>query len=75
VTLGPGAPASVPLAWDELSARSRPERHTVRTVPRRLAALRADPWAGYDDARRPLGRARVAALGSLGLSAAPSGSP
>ena len=71
----PGAPASVPLAWDELSARSRPERHTVRTIPRRLAALRADPWAGYDDARRPLGRARVAALGSLGLSAAPSGSP
>jgi bifunctional non-homologous end joining protein LigD len=49
-----GAPVSVPVAWDELSARLRPERHTVRSVPRRLRALRADPWGGYDAARRPL---------------------
>jgi bifunctional non-homologous end joining protein LigD len=60
----PGAPVSVPLAWDELSARSRPERHTIRTVPRRLARLGADPWAGYDRARRPLGRNRLEAVGA-----------
>jgi bifunctional non-homologous end joining protein LigD len=71
----PGAPVSVPLAWDELSARSRPERHTVRTVPRRLAALGADPWSGYDHARQPLGRARVVAVGAIGTRDAPAGAP
>jgi bifunctional non-homologous end joining protein LigD len=55
----PGAPVSVPISWDELSARLRPERHTVLTVPRRLRSLRSDPWAGYDAARRPLDRARL----------------
>jgi bifunctional non-homologous end joining protein LigD len=52
----PGAPVSVPLAWDELGPRLRPERHTLRSVPRRLRALGADPWRGYDAARRPLAR-------------------
>jgi bifunctional non-homologous end joining protein LigD len=55
----------VPLAWDELTARGRPERHTVRTVPRRLAALGEDPWRGYAEARRPLGKTRVEAVGAL----------
>jgi bifunctional non-homologous end joining protein LigD len=65
----PGAPVSVPLAWDELSPRLRPERHTIRTVPRRLARLRTDPWAGYDAARRPLDAARLAAVS--GVAGAP----
>jgi bifunctional non-homologous end joining protein LigD len=58
----PGAPVSVPLAWDELSLRSRPARHTVLTVPRRLRALQADPWSGHDAARRPLDRRRIEAF-------------
>jgi bifunctional non-homologous end joining protein LigD len=58
----PGAPVSVPVAWDELSSRRRPERHTVRSVPRRLRALRADPWAGWDAARRPLDPDRLGSL-------------
>jgi bifunctional non-homologous end joining protein LigD len=66
-----GAPVSVPVAWDELGPRLRPERHTIRTVPRRLAAQRVDPWAGYDAARRPLDAARVAAVATL--SAPPPG--
>ncbi len=57
----PGAPVSVPVSWDELGPRLRPERHTIRTVPRRLASLRADPWQGYDAARRPIDPARLAA--------------
>jgi bifunctional non-homologous end joining protein LigD len=62
---------SVPVAWDELGPRLRPERHTIRTVPRRLASLRADPWSGYDAARRPLDAARVTAVATL--SAIPPG--
>jgi bifunctional non-homologous end joining protein LigD len=60
----PGAPVSVPLAWDEL-ARARPERHTLATVPHRLARLGTDPWAGYDRARRSLARSRLEAVGAL----------
>lgn len=42
----PGAPVAMPLDWDELSPRTRPEAWTVRTAGRRLAALTHDPWAG-----------------------------
>jgi bifunctional non-homologous end joining protein LigD len=64
----PGAPVSVPLAWDELSARLRPERLTIRTAPRRLARGE-DPWRDWDRARRPLDRARQDAV--AGLAGAP----
>ena len=41
----PSAAVSVPLTWEEL--RTPPGRWTLETVPRRLARLRVDPWAGY----------------------------
>lgn len=41
------APVSVPLAWDELEPRLRPERFNVKTVPGRVRRLGADPWAAY----------------------------
>jgi bifunctional non-homologous end joining protein LigD len=65
----PGAPVSVPIAWDELSSRLRPERHTVLSVPRRLRSLRSDPWGGYDAARRPIDRVRIE-----GVASPPAGS-
>jgi bifunctional non-homologous end joining protein LigD len=57
-----GAPVSAPLAWDELGPRLRPDRLTVKTVPRRLRALGADPWAAYPAAGRPLEDAALAAV-------------
>lgn len=42
-----GAPVSTPLAWSELSGKTRPEAFTVETVPPRLAALGRDPWADF----------------------------
>ena len=42
----PGAPVSVPVAWTELS-RVRPDKLTLRTVPKLLARRKRDPWADY----------------------------
>lgn len=42
----PTASISVPLDWEELSARRRPETWTVKTAPRRLRD-RTDPWKDY----------------------------
>jgi bifunctional non-homologous end joining protein LigD len=42
----PGATVSVPLASDELTTRFRPERWTIKTLPRRLKTTR-NPWAAY----------------------------
>jgi bifunctional non-homologous end joining protein LigD len=50
----PGAPVSVPVRWDELDPRGGPPDFTVKTVPRRLASQRRDPWAGYAKARQRL---------------------
>jgi len=51
-----GATVSTPLAWDELSARRRPDRFTIRTVPDRLARIGADPWKAYWTSRQRLPR-------------------
>ncbi|HYD40220.1 MAG TPA: DNA ligase D [Anaeromyxobacter sp.] len=67
----PGAPVSVPLAWDELAPGLRPERFTVRTVPRRLASLRQDPWAGSAAAARRLDDTRLAAVTGSGAGPSP----
>ncbi len=41
-----GAPVSVPLHWEELGSGLRSDHFTVETLPRRLASLDRDPWAG-----------------------------
>lgn len=50
----PGAPVAVPLRWEELTEAMAPNRYTVDNLRRRLAALKQDPWAGFDKARRNL---------------------
>ena len=61
----PGAPVSVPLAWEELQRDLRPDQYTVENVPRRLASIKADPWARYFTLRQkiavPRSRRRPAA--------------
>ena len=50
----PGAPVAVPLAWDELTPALNPRSFTVETVPARVAALKADPWAATIAAKQRL---------------------
>ena len=60
-----GAPVSVPVRWEELTARMDPAAWTVLTVERRLRRLAADPWAGYWKSRQRLSPKAAAALQSL----------
>ena len=61
----PGAPVSVPLAWDELEPRLRPDRYTVRSVPDRVRRLVRDPWAPYWRCRQRVAANARAALAAL----------
>jgi bifunctional non-homologous end joining protein LigD len=58
----PGAPVAVPVAWRELGPRLRPAALTVRTVPERLARLRADPWERVPAMRQCITASMRAAL-------------
>lgn len=46
----PGAPVSMPLAWEELSHDLVSDHFTVANTPERLKRLARDPWAGYRNA-------------------------
>jgi bifunctional non-homologous end joining protein LigD len=59
------APVSVPLAWNELTARRPPDRFTVAQVLTRLRRLRTDPWKGYGTRRQTIPRRATAALDTL----------
>ena len=60
-----GAPVSMPLRWEDLSARARPRQQTVVTAARALARRRADPWEGYFRSRQRLRPAQVEAAAKL----------
>jgi bifunctional non-homologous end joining protein LigD len=51
------APVSTPLFWEDVEQGVRPESFTVETVPNRLAALGADPWAEMGKLRQSIGAA------------------
>lgn len=51
----PHAPVSVPVGWSELARGLRSDSYTLPSVPRRLAALRHDPWEGYGQYAADLG--------------------
>ena len=41
----PGATISMPLSWDEVTARLDPRRFTIRTLEKRIAS--GDPWSDF----------------------------
>jgi bifunctional non-homologous end joining protein LigD len=49
-----GAPVSVPLRWEELTEKLRPDAFTVRNLRQRLKALRKDPWEKFQASRRSI---------------------
>jgi bifunctional non-homologous end joining protein LigD len=61
----PRAPVSVPLTWEELSPKSKSDACTVKTVGRRLAKLRGDPWAHYWKLKERIDKKMIAALRRL----------
>jgi bifunctional non-homologous end joining protein LigD len=66
-----GAPISMPIGWDALSARARGAAAlTVASAPRHLARLRRDPWEGYHSSRQRLRRSQIEAAGRLAGPAA-----
>lgn len=50
------ASVATPLRWDELSPSASSNRYTVHNLHRRLNALKADPWEGYQEARSTITR-------------------
>jgi bifunctional non-homologous end joining protein LigD len=50
----PGAPVSTPLAWDELNGLDSAAAYHIGNIERRLAALKADPWADFFKTRQSI---------------------
>jgi bifunctional non-homologous end joining protein LigD len=50
----PGAPVSMPLAWNELNPGIGPAHFTIPNTPTRLASLAADPWGDFRAAAAPV---------------------
>ncbi|MDB5337048.1 MAG: ATP-dependent ligase [Planctomycetaceae bacterium] len=50
----PGAPVSMPLAWDELSSEIRSDHFTIRNAMARLLKLPDDPWKELTAVRQSL---------------------
>ena len=59
----PGAPVSMPLAWNQVKKGLDPTKYTVRTVPKLVRKLTA--WEDYCDGERPLAPA-LKRLGKVG---------
>ena len=56
------AGVSTPLSWDELGRKDIRGKFTVKTVPRRLKQLGADPWADYWKTKQSITPAMTRAL-------------
>ncbi len=57
------APVATPVGWDELSKDVRFDHFNLRTVPSRLSALKADPWADFLELRQSISKAMFKRVG------------
>jgi len=55
---------AVPLRWDELGGRIRPDTHDIESMRRRMAHLGGDPWEGYFELTQTI---TPEMMGELGL--------
>jgi bifunctional non-homologous end joining protein LigD len=58
----PGCPVAVPIAWEELTARLKPDQFGLRNVRERLRRLKDDPWREYGKVRQRLRTSALAAV-------------
>lgn len=49
-----GATVSMPLDWSELADLKGPAEFTIVNAPRRLSALKNDPWSNFFASAKPL---------------------
>jgi len=49
---GAGAPVSAPLRWDELTRTAASDRYRIDNLPKRLSALKNDPWRDFFHVRQ-----------------------
>jgi bifunctional non-homologous end joining protein LigD len=56
------AGVSTPVSWDELGKKDIRKQFTVKSVPKRLKRLGADPWADYPKTRQSITPAMIEAL-------------
>jgi bifunctional non-homologous end joining protein LigD len=57
------APVATPIAWDELDRDVRFDYFNLRSVPKRLARLKADPWAQFFTMEQSVTAAMLKRLG------------
>ena len=57
------ATVATPMSWEELGEATTPEKFNVRTVPRRLAGLKSDPWATMMTVRQSITAAAMKRVG------------
>lgn len=50
----PGAPVSMPIAWDELGPDLHSDAFNIKNALRRLKSLRHDPWAEFHSTKQSL---------------------
>ena len=56
----PHATVATPVTWREVTDKLDPQAFTIRTVPARLAKLKADPWEGFTRAQQRLAEPETA---------------